>query len=329
VRRAATGGLAGVSRFVLRKVGHVAIVLLLVTLGTSMLLQLTPGDPAQALLGENASPEAMAQVREQLHLNDSIPSQYWRWLSGALHGDLGTSFKTGASVTELIMTALPVTAELVVLTLLLALVISVPLGLWCGAHEGGRVDRATSTLSSVAVAVPPFVSVPILVYLLVLRAGLLPATGWVDLGQAPLENLRHVILPVLALVLVEVPVFVAALRSDVSDTMRQDFILNARAKGVPPRRVLFRHALRPSSFSLLTLAGVSLGRLIGGAIVVEVLFSLPGIGTLTVNAINGKDVPVVQGVVLFVAALYVVVNVLVDIAYGLIDPRVRTVAAAQ
>ncbi|HMG40810.1 MAG TPA: ABC transporter permease [Acidimicrobiales bacterium] len=311
------------ARYVARKLAHTVAVLLLASLAVSGMLDLAPGDPAYAVLGDNATPEQVEKVHEQLGLDRPFLTRYVDWLDDVVTGDFGTSFKTGQDVTGLIVDALPVTAEIVLLTLLIAMLVAVPLGIACAQNAGGRIDRIVGASSSVLVAMPPFISVPLLAFAFVLQAQLFPATGWVDLAENPLENLHHIVLPTIALALYELPVFVAGLRTEMVSTLQQDFILNAKSKGLSRRAVLYRHALRPSSFSIVTLGGISLGRLIGGAVIVEILFVLPGIGSLSVNSINNKDIPVVQGVVMFVAITYVLVNTLIDILYGVLDPRVK------
>jgi peptide/nickel transport system permease protein len=314
------------ARYVARKLLHTIAVLFLVSVATVLLLDLTPGDPASAILGTSATPEAVRAVHKELHLDQPFYSRYGDWVGDLVQGDFGTSYRTKESVSTIIVDALPVTIEILVLVMLLSMLISVPLGIYCAQRVGGRLDRANTFLSSILVSIPAFVSVPVLVYLLVLQAHVFPATGWVKLTDDLGENLWHLVLPVVALTLAEVPIWTASLRADMISTLQEDFILNARAKGVPERRVLFRHALRPSSFSLLTIVGLRVGAIISAAVVVEVLFSLPGLGTVTVSAITAKDLPVVQGVVMFVALMWVLLNTLTDVAYTALDPRVRAAA---
>jgi peptide/nickel transport system permease protein len=309
---------------ILRKVGHTLVVLLIVSFATSIMLDLTPGDPAFAMLGDTATPEAIRDVHEKLGLDRPIMERYVDWLGGIPTGDFGKSFRTQEPVIDLILEVLPVTLELMVVALLLSLGISIPAAIYAAYRQGGRFDRGLLATSSVLVSVPPFVSVPLLVYLLVLQVKLFPATGWVKFGEDPLDNLWHIFLPALALAMTQIPSFTAALRADMIRTLQEDFILNAQAKGLSTRTILFRHALRPSSFTLMTLAGLSMGNMIGGAVIAESLFSLPGLGTLVINNISGKDLPVVQGTVLFIAIAYVGINMLIDILYGYLDPRIRT-----
>ena len=287
------------------------------------MLDFVPGDPAYAILGESATPEGVVEVHERLGLDRPYFERFFDWVGSVAHGDFGESYLSRTDVLTLITRALPITAELVLVTLFLGLAISVPIAIYAARNVGKRFDRAINTLTSVMQAMPAFVAVPLFVYLIVLKAGVLPATGWVGLSEDPIENLRHIILPCFVMSFSIIPIFTAALRSDMIATLQQDFILNARAKGLSERVILFRHALRPSSFSLFTLIGLALGQLVSSAVVVEVLFVLPGIGSLSVQSINSRDVPVVQGVVMFIALWYVLINTVIDIGYRVLDPRVR------
>jgi peptide/nickel transport system permease protein len=298
-------------------------VLLLVSLGTALLLDLVPGDPAVALLGETATPAQILRVRAELRLDDPLLLRYAKWLGDVVQGDFGSSLRTGQPVTQAITDRLPVTAELTLLAVLMALAVAVPLGIYTALHADGRADRAVNLVNGAFIASPAFLTGLLLSYLLAVKAGAFPTTGWVRLSEDPGGNLRSAFLPALTLALAEVAVFARLLRADMIAVLQEDYILNARARGLPTRYILFRHALRPSSFSLLTVFGLSLGRLVSGAVIVEVLFALPGLGQLLVQAILSRDFLVVQGLVLFIALVYVVINTLVDVAYELVDPRVR------
>jgi peptide/nickel transport system permease protein len=316
-----------VTRYIVRKLIHVVVVLLVVSFALTFLLDLAPGDPALALIGDQATPDQIAQVHKDLHLDDPILERYGRWLSGILHGDFGVSYQTKEKVSSLIAERLPVTAEIVLLAIGLALLIAVPLGIYTAFRADGVFDRVWMVVSSALISVPPFLSALVLVYFFAVRARdspiHFPATGWSPLQDGLGENLWYLVLPVVALALVEIPSFARLLRADMMATLQEDFILAARARGVPTGRILLRHAFRPSTMSLITFASLSIARLIGGAVIVETLFSLPGLGQLTVQSIFSKDVLVVQGVAMFVAIAYVVINAVVDIGYSLIDPRVR------
>ncbi|WP_231611041.1 ABC transporter permease [Rhodococcus sp. CX] len=310
------------------RLGRSLLVLLLVTIAAVGLLSLAPGSVADVVLGENATPESVAAMNAELGLDQPLWRQYLDWLGAALHGDLGSSPLTGQDVTQAILDRLPVTIELAVLGLLLGLGAAIVLGVLAAATQGTAVDRVISAVSSGLLAVPAFIAGPILIYFLGLQLGWFPVSGWSRISEGLWENLQHAFLPAMAIALVEVATFQRLLRTDLVSTLREDFVSAARAKGMSRAYVLFRHALRPSSFSLITLAGISLGRLIGGTVVVEILFGLPGLGQLISSSITLRDVIMVQGIVVFVALVYVVVNMLVDISYGFLDPRVRKAVTA-
>ncbi|SEP20203.1 ABC transporter permease [Trujillonella endophytica] len=312
----------------LRKVARSLLVVLLVTFMVVALLSLAPGSVATVILGPAATPESVAALNEELGLNDSVFVQYWDWLTNALHGDLGTSLLTDLPVTETIWERLPVTLELALLAQVIALGIAVPLAIAAAARPGSVVDRFTSAISSASLSIPAFVAAPILVYFLALQLDLFPVSGWNDLSEGIGPNLESALLPAFAIALAEIAAFQRLLRTDLVSTLREDYIAAARAKGMSPTFVMLRHALRPSSFSLITLLAISTGRLLGGTVIVETLFSLPGLGSLVVNSITSRDVVVVQGVVAFIAVVYVALNTAVDVGYGLLDPRVRKEARA-
>jgi peptide/nickel transport system permease protein len=292
-----------------------------VTIATFVLANLLPGDPVIALLGENATPEAIEVLRQRLGLDRPLLVRYGDWLFSALQGDFGHSYRTEEPVFAMILQRLPVTLEIVVLTQVVALAVAVPAGIYTAWRARGNVDRAAMAGSLGLLSMPPFLIGILLIYLFALTLGWLPATGFVPIGEGLMENLQSVALPVLALALAEIPVYLRLLREDMIQTLQQDFIAVARAKGMPPRRILLFHALRPSSFSLITVVGVNIGRLIGGAIIVEVLFALPGIGQLLIESVYQQDYMVLQGIVLFVAVAFVLVNAAVDSFYNLLDPR--------
>jgi peptide/nickel transport system permease protein len=287
-------------------------------------LRLLPGDPAIALLGENATPEAVAALHHELNLDQPLPVQYIRWVGNVLHGNFGDSARNGQPVLDAILNRLPVSLELMVLAQVIALLIAIPLGVYSAYRAGGAVDRATSVAAFGAISIPDFVLGIVLIFVVSLKWGLAPATGWVPISQSLLGNVQTVILPAITLAIGQVALYQRILRSDVIATLQEDYIGMARTKGLSTAYVLFRHALRPSSVSLITLAGVNIGRLIGGAVVVEVLFALPGVGQLMVQSLSSRDYLMVQGVVLFIAVGYVVINAGVDLLYRVIDPRVRT-----
>ncbi|ONH58728.1 peptide ABC transporter [Frankia sp. CcI49] len=310
-----------------QRLGRSLLVVLLVTMGSVGLLSLAPGSAAAVMLQENATPEQVAELEHQLGLDKPVWEQYVSWLGNAIRGDLGSSPITNQPVVEAINQRLSVTIELAVFALILALVIAVGLAIVSAAFEGTLLDRAITALSSGFLSVPAFIAGPLLTYLLAVQLGWFPVTGWVKIGAGFGGNLESAFLPILAISLTEIAAFHRLLRADLVGTMREDFVEAARAKGMSPAYVMTRHALRPSSFSLITLIGINLGRLIGGTVIVESLFSLPGLGQLVVSSITSRDVITIQGVVVFVAVVYVALNTLVDISYSWLDPRVRKAGA--
>jgi peptide/nickel transport system permease protein len=310
-------------RRIARVGAHLILVLLAVSLVTMLLFELVPGDPALNILGPEATDQQVTQVRHDLGLDRSIPNRYVHWVSHAVRGDLGRSVRTQVPIWESIRTRLPVTGEIALLSMLFTLLLAIPIGVLSARRPDGWFDRIAGFLASIFVACPPFFSAILLVFVFSVHAHVLPVAGWVPFTRDPLENLRHLILPVLAIAMVEIGSTSRLLRADMMETLDQDYIVAARSRGLPTRRVLLRHALRPSSFTLVTVTGISLGRLIGGTIIVEQIFGLPGIGQYVISAIALKDLGVVQGVVLVSATAYVLVNLAVQFLYLWLDPRVR------
>lgn len=313
---------------VVSRIGRGLLVVLLVGFAVVGLMSLAPGSVAEVVLGENATPEAIAALNAELGMNRPFPARYADWLGDALRGDLGTSPLTNQPVTEAITERLPVTLQLAAMALLIALAVAVPLAVASAVRPGGPVDRAANVVSSVFLSVPAFIAGPVLIYVFALHLGWFPVIGWSDVAEGPAANLRGALLPAISIALIEIAAFHRVLREDLIGTLREDFVGAARAKGMSPTYVMFRHALRPSSMSLITLAGINLGRLVGGTVIVESLFLLPGLGQLLTTSIVSRDLITVQGVVVFVAVVYVVVNTAVDLSYRLIDPRVRKAALA-
>jgi peptide/nickel transport system permease protein len=298
--------------------------LVLVTMLASMSIGLIPGDPARAIVGpKNATPQNIAAVRHDLGLDESLPQRYAHWLGNAVQGDLGTSYITREKVTTQIGDRLPVTFELMLVSQIIALLIAVPLAMVAAARAGRSVDHATSAAGLTLLSVPSFVIGVALIATVAVQLQWLPATGFVPFRDDPVENLRTILLPSIALAAGSIGIYQRVLRRDLVTTLGEDYVTVARAKGLSPRRVFTRHALRPSSLSLVTVVGLNVAGLMGGAVVIETLFALPGVGRLLVDSINARDYVTVQGVTVFVAVAYLLINALVDITYGLLDPRTR------
>jgi peptide/nickel transport system permease protein len=298
------------------------VTLLVISILTFAMVHVLPGDPAVLILGHEASPEALADLRASLGLDRSLPEQYGSWLAGAVRGDLGVSLRHRLPVATLIGERLPVTVALATLALLLAVVVAVPLGVLAAVKERSPLDLGVLILSQVGVALPAFWIgiLLILVFAVGLRA--LPTGGFAPWGEGPLATLRSLALPVVALSLPLVAVLVRLVRASMLEELGRDHIRTARAKGLSERAVIVRHALRGALVPTVTLLGLQLGFLLGGSIVVEQVFALPGLGRLVLYAISNRDVPLVQGLVMFIATLVVGVNLLVDVLYGLLDPRI-------
>lgn len=316
------------ARFFARKLVQLIPVLFAVSALSFLLLNLLPGDPTIAILGPSATKENVQKLRHELELDKPLPVRYVRWVGHSVQGDLGKSYVSSQPTIEAIKQRLPVTLELLVLSQLLALLISVPLAILAALKPGGLLDRVSTGSAFGFLAVPNFMLGVLLIFLFAVKLNWFPATGYTRFTENPAENLRSLVLPSVTLGVAELAVYLRLLRTDLIATLQEDFIAMAKAKGLPTKRILLRHALRPSTFSLVTVAGLNLGRLIGGTFVVEYLFALPGIGALTVESIFKRDYVVVQGTVLLVAVGYVLANFFVDMLYGILDPRIRHARAA-
>jgi peptide/nickel transport system permease protein len=309
--------------YVLRRLPSLIATLLAVSILTFLMTSLLPGDPALQILGaENATPEAIAAVRSELNLDDPLPLRYLNWIGDAVTGDFGRSYRTNEPVSQAIIERLPVTAEIGILAIVIALAIAIPVGMLSAYRAGTRTDKLISSTSFGLLAVPNFMVAIILILVFAVWLGVLPATGWVNFTDDPVQNLRSALLPALSLAIAEMAVYTRLLRTDMIATLQQDFVTMARVKGVSNGRILFRHALRPSSFSLMTVAGVQVGAIIGGSVVIETLFALPGVGRLLLESVFVRDIIMVQGIALVIAVSYVVVNFIVDILYSYLDPRI-------
>ncbi|GAA5081114.1 peptide/nickel transport system permease protein [Thermocatellispora tengchongensis] len=308
---------------ILRKALRLPLVLVVVTFLSFLLLNLLPGDPALQILGGSATEEARAQLRAQLGLDDPLFARYASWLGGLLTGDLGTSYVTSIPVLDALADRLPVTLELLVAAELLALALAVPLAVAAARRAGGAIDQGLTTLSFGLLSTPVFVLGVVLILVFAVKLKALPATGWTDFSVDPYWNLLSVLLPAVTLAAGQLAVYSRLLRTDLIATLQEDYITLARARGLSPRRILWRHALRPSAISLITAIGLNMGALIGGTVIVETLFGLPGVGRLIVESIFARDYLTVQGGVVLISVGYVLVNFAVDLVYAAVDPRIR------
>jgi peptide/nickel transport system permease protein len=305
-----------------RRLLHLVTVLFVVTFVTFALMNLLPGDVSLAILGNGATPEGVARVRMELGLNDPLLLRYVHWLVQTVHGDFGRSYISGEPVLDALVRSLPVSIELMVLSLLLALSLAIPTGLIAAYTAGRPVDQALGMVASVLLAVPVFILGLALMFVFALVLGWFPTVGYTPLSEGALANLRTFAIPTVTLALVEWPGFMLILRSDAIEVLQQDYVLLAKAKGLRDRHVLFRHVFKLSAFTLLTVVGLTMAGLISGALITENIFALPGVGRLIVGAINSRDFMVVQGAITVVAVGFVLINFAVDTLYTVLDPRV-------
>lgn len=297
--------------------------LLLVTFGSYVLL-FSLGDPASAIAGESATREQLEQIRENLGLDQSVFRQYWNWLVDFLHGNLGRSFGSGRPVSDLIEQRLPVTASLGALALVVAVLVSIPLAFLGARHPGTVIDRSASVASVLGLSIPNFFLGLLLTLVFAVRLGWFPATGYTAFTESPQQWLSHLVLPAITLGLAMAGEQARTLRTSLAYEMSEDYIRTARAKNVPRNRILFRHAGRNAGVPLVTVIGLQIGRIVAGAVLVEAVFAIPGIGSLISAAVFTKDLPVVQAVVALTAVVVILLSLLVDLAYGWLTPSARS-----
>jgi peptide/nickel transport system permease protein len=295
-----------------------------VTFLTFAMVALLPGDPVDTLLGTGPrAPGIEEQIREDLNLDDPFIVRYFAWLGAAVTGDLGTSYITDQPVSDTISQRLPVTAQLAFMSILISVIVAIPVGILGAYKQGKWPDTVTSAGVQVALSIPNFIFGIFLIWLFAVQLNWLPASNWNRFSDGIFDNLKTSILPAISLALAQMALFSRLVRSDMMATLRENYILSARAKGLSDRYILFRHALRPSSLSLMTIVGISFGALLGGTVVIESLFAVPGLGFSLIAAINGRDILVIQGITVFIAAMFVIINTIVDLLYAVLDPRIR------
>ena len=314
-------------RLVLTRLAFAVPVLLLVSVVSFGLLRAAPGDPAVLQAGAGASPESIEAARSALNLDDSIVSQYLAWLGQVLQGDLGTSYSSGLPVTEIIGARLPVTLELSAFALLLIVGIGVPLGVASALRRNQPFDRVVRVLSLIGISVPNFVVGLLLVLVFGWWiTGVLPFQGFVPIDESLYENLRHLLLPAIALALPEIGLIARLTRSSMLEVLGQEYISSARALGISELAVIWKDALRNALMPVVTIIGVVTGFLLGGSVVIESVFGIPGLGRLLLESFATRDYPVTIGVMMFIATVFVMINLIVDVLYGAINPRIRLAA---
>ena len=314
-------------KVIISRLLRLAATLLAVTFLTFSLTSLLPGDPVTAILGvqANQDPVIAQKIREDLDLDDPFLVRYGRWLWNAVvHFDLGESYITDQPVSETIIDRLPVTGQLAFMAIIMAVIMAVPIGIIGAYRQGKWQDSVSSAGVQIALSIPNFIIGIFFIWLFAVKLQWLPASNWNRISDKGLiANLKTAIMPAAALAMTQMAIFSRLVRADMVATLQENYILSAKAKGLNDRYILVRHALRPSSLSLMTIIGINFGALLGGTVVIETLFAVPGLGFRLINAINGRDILVIQGITVFVAAVYVIINTIVDLLYAVIDPRIR------
>ncbi|MGD0314165.1 MAG: ABC transporter permease [Acidimicrobiales bacterium] len=310
------------TKYFLRRLIQLVVVAFIISVLVFLLVHLLPGDPATIILGSSDTPQNRAALYRQLGLNKPLIQQYTTWLTAVFHGNLGQSYLTHESVGSIISTGWPIDLELIIISQVIAFAVSIPLALVTSRRPNRPLDNIATTGTFGMLALPPFVIAPILVAVFAVGLHWFPATGTVPFTQDPGTNLHDMILPSLAITAGSVAVYYRLFRSDLIATLQEDFITMARSKGLSARWIMWRHAFRPSSTSLLAAAGVNIGALIAGTFIVEYLFALDGLGYSLVVAVNQRDYLVVQGITLVIAIAYVILQFLIDFLFTVVDPRV-------
>ncbi|MDO4284145.1 MAG: ABC transporter permease [Eubacteriales bacterium] len=309
--------------YVLKRLAQSLIVVVIVTVLVFGLMHLLPGDPIQIYLGDTATPEQISYYTQMFGLDQPLYVQYFKWISGLFHGEMGRSITYSIDVSELLIKRVACTLSVTLPAFLLALAIGIVLGVVSSTHRGKKLDSILTSIANIGIATPTFWVGMILVYVFALKLNWLPVQGYVSFAESPIGYLRCLIMPVIVLSLGHLASTTRQTRSAMLEVVSQDYIRTARAKGLPEHRVVYRHALRNALIPVVTMLGGAIGGLIGGTVVIENLFNIPGVGSLMMTAITNKDYMVVQNVTFVIAVAVVVCNLLVDILYGYIDPRIR------
>ena len=308
--------------YLVRRLGGAALSLLLVTIALTLLIHVVPGDPVVKILGPRATPELIASVRDEMDLDEPFPMQVWLFVEGAVQGDLGNDFTTREPVMGQILAVLPNTIILAVTGLLLATLIGIPLGVLAATHPGSWLDRFTGAVSIAFTSLPTYVVGLLLLLLFAVRLDWLPAIGAGDLSD-PVDYARHLVLPVIALAVGWIGYLARLLRASLLEVLNENYVRTARSWGISERIVVYRFALKNALIPTVAVLGVGLGYLMGGAIFVELIFTRNGLGSLAQTAIEQRNYPVVRGTTLVIAVLFIAANILADLSYRFLDPRVR------
>lgn len=311
------------SRYVVSRLFAMIPVMFLVSLVVFFIVHLTPGDPALVMLGEEVNPQTLAALRHDLGLDQPIYIQYGMWLGNLLRGDLGHSIRTHQPVTEALVQRLPTTIELTLFALVVSLLIAIPTGILSATRRGSGADLVSTTLALLGVSMPNFFLAILLIFIFALNLRWLPPIGFTPILEDPISNIKSLILPAITLGAATAAIVARQTRSGLLEVLSQEYIRTARSKGLNEKMVIWGHALKNAMIPVLTIVGLQVGALLGGAVITETIFVLPGIGRLAVDSIFSRDFPLLQGVVLFVSFVYLFANLTVDVLYAFLDPRIH------
>jgi len=309
--------------YIMKRILSAIPVLLIVSIVIFLIIHITPGNPASVILGEEATPAQIAELEESLGLNLPIHQQYFSWIAGVFQGDLGTSYFMRAPVTDAIANSIVPTISLAIFAQIIALFIAIPIGVLAANKRGSLTDSSMMVFALLGMSIPSFLLALLLVLLFGVQLGWLPVAGFRPLSEGLLIHLRYLILPAISLGAIQAALIARMTRSSMLEVLNMNYIKSARAKGVKNFRLILKHAFRNALLPILTVVGQTFGTLITGAVVTETIFNIPGIGQLIINSVERRDFAVIQGVVLFITVLYIFLNLIIDILYGMIDPRVR------
>ncbi|QRG65204.1 nickel ABC transporter permease [Brevibacillus choshinensis] len=308
--------------FIAKRVFSMIPVLLVVSVVVFLLVHLVPGDPAAVMLGSEATPQQLAELQEELGLNKPLQEQFFNWFVHMLSGDLGNSLVSNKEVTTLIIERLPATMALILYALLISVVIAIPLGIISAVRHNTRWDYTAMLIALIGVSIPNFWAGLLLIMAFSLHLGWFPSTGYVEITKNIWSHFEHLALPAFALGFLQAGIVTRMTRSSMLEVLKQDYIRTIRAKGGTEKVVILKHALKNSMIPIITIIGINFGLLLGGTVVVETIFSIPGIGQLLVQSVFNRDYPVIQGVILCVAVIYVLISLVVDLLYAYFDPKI-------
>ncbi len=311
------------THYIIRRLLSFTLVLIGVSIIIFFVLRILPGDPAQIILGTQATPEKLAHLRHLMGLDRPLIVQYFDWIGGVFRGDFGHSISYDTSVASLIATRMEVTLFLTFFAMLLSIIIGIPLGIFAATHQGTPGDYLVMLASQIGIAIPAFWTGILFIYFFAVKYHLLPAGGYISITKGLIPFIKSITLPTLAIAIVRASVLARMSRSSVLEVMREDYVRTARSKGLEEKVVIYKHVLKNAFIPILTVIGLQVGQLVAGEIIIENVFYLPGLGQLVMRSIGQRDLPTVQAIVLFIAVLIIIINLVVDILYGYFDPRIK------